>query len=207
MLTHEQEEVLQAIKTKQLVMINAKAGTGKTWTAVKGAYDLYEREKKPLIYAFSPVQEGRTGFLPGDIHEKYEVYKQPLLDALNSLGIKPITALFDPKLDEQHVVNRGAWIQAKSHVHMRGTNIKGCTLVIDEAQNWTVSELRTILTRVHDDTKVIMIGHTQQCDLKDPRQSGFEPYMYHFSSQPYAQVCHLTQNFRGQLAQWADEMR
>lgn len=207
MLTHEQELAYEAIMTKQFVAINAKAGTGKTWLAVKAAYELYQKEKKQLIYTFSPVMEDVMGFLPGSKQEKEEPYTQPLKDALNSLGIKPITAIQDPNFSDDHAVNRGAWIKTMSHVHARGINIKNSTLIIDEAQNWTVPELRKILTRCHADTKVIMIGHTGQIDLKDPKQSGFEPYMYHFATKPYYEKCHLTINHRGELAQWADEMR
>jgi predicted ribonuclease YlaK len=190
----------------KIVMINAKAGTSKTWLAVKAAYDLYERESKQLLYTFSPVQEGRLGFLPGELHDKSAPYKQPLVDALNSLGIKPITAIFDPKLPDDHMVNRGAWIKAEPHVFMRGTNKENKTLIIDEAQNWTLDELRLMLTRCHDNTKVIMIGHTGQIDLSVQAQSGFESYMWHMLHKKWAIKPTLSINFRGELAQWADEI-
>jgi phosphate starvation-inducible protein PhoH len=207
-MTHEQEIAYAAMMNPEykIVMINAKAGTSKTWLAVKAAHALYERDKKELLYTFSPVQEGRLGFLPGELQDKTAPYKQPLVDALLSLGIKPTIAILDPKLPEDHVVNRAAWIKAEPHVFMRGTNKENKTLIIDEAQNWTIDELKLMLTRCHDNTKVIMIGHTGQIDLPNPHQSGFEPYMWHMLHKPWAIKPILTINFRGELAQWADEI-
>lgn len=207
-LTGEQESVLQDMLNPEykIIMINAPAGTSKTWLSAKAAYHLHSKENKELLYTFSPVQEGRLGFLPGNLNEKTDPYKQPLLDALLSLGIKPITAIFNNEFDETHILNRGAWIKATPHVFMRGINLENKTIIIDEAQNWTLHELKLLLTRCHDNTKVIMIGHTGQCDLKDPKSSGFQPYINHFLQKPWAKQCFLTQNFRGELAQHADKI-
>jgi predicted ribonuclease YlaK len=78
--------------------------------------------------------------------------------------------------------------------------------VIDEAQNFTVSELRKILTRIHDNCKVIVIGHDGQCDLKNPQLSGFTRYIEHFREESYVGVVKLSKNFRGRLANKADEL-
>src|SRR5690625_7673309 len=103
-------------------------------------------------------------------------------------------------------MNDQTWIKAMSHVFMRGTNIKDSTLIIDEAQNMTRGDLKKVLTRVHDMTKVIMIGHTGQNDLTGSSVSGFEPYLEHFRDEPYAKVVELSKNFRGKLATKADEL-
>jgi phosphate starvation-inducible PhoH-like protein len=191
----------------QIVFINAKAGTGKTFLATTAAYHLHKTENKELEYIFSPVEEGRLGFLPGDLDDKTTHYVQPLRDSLVSLGLKPNTNIFDPKLPDDHVINRGAWIKPQSHVFARGTNKINKTVIVDEMQNWTIHEIKKILTRVHENTKVIAIGHTGQIDLKYPQDSGFSQTMYHFKDEPYARIAHLTRNFRGQLAQHADELR
>lgn len=208
-LTSEQSTVLEKMLDPkyQIVWINAKAGTGKTWLAVLAAQKLYEQAKKELLYTFSPVQEGRLGYLPGDRYEKTDPYTQPLKDALNSLGIKPITAMYDPAFQDSHPVNRMAWVRSDSHVFMRGVNQENKTVIIDEAQNWTVEELRKMLTRCHESTKVFVIGHSGQIDLADQYTSGFEAYMFHFHNQDWSVKCHLTTNFRGKLAQHADELR
>lgn len=91
-----------------------------------------------------------------------------------------------------------------SHVFARGINIKDKVVIIDEAQNFTRGELKKVLTRIHDDCKVIMIGHDNQCDLPNPRKSGFVPCVELFKTQPYVNICELTHNFRGELATHAD---
>ena len=108
--------------------------------------------------------------------------------------------------DNPPIVNNETWIKAMSHVFLRGTNIKDSTLIIDESQNLTRGELKKVLTRVHNSTKVIMIGHTGQIDLPKTSTSGFSPYIEHFRDEPYAKVCELTVNFRGKLASKADKL-
>ena len=127
-----------------------------------------------------------------------------MLDALAEIGVDERFALY--RENNPPIVNNETWITAMSHVFLRGTNIKDSTLIIDEAQNMTRGELKKILTRVHNSTKVIMIGHVGQIDLPKSSTSGFAPYIEHFRDEPYAQVCELTKNFRGKLAQKADEL-
>jgi phosphate starvation-inducible PhoH-like protein len=208
-LTDEQALILEKALDPniQIVWIDAKAGTGKTWLAVLAAAKLYEKEKKELLYTFFPVQEDKLGFLPGNKDEKTDPYKQPLKDALNSLGYKPQTVIFDPAFPDNHPVNRTCWVRADSHVFMRGINLENKTIIIDEAQNGAAEETKKILTRIHDNCKVFVIGHHGQIDLPNPHLSGFEAYMHHFYNIPYSFKANLTINFRGKLAQHADELR
>ena len=199
-LTNEQREYVDSILTNQMTIVNAKSGTGKTTLAVAVSVLL----EKPLIYTFSPVEEGTMGFTPGTEEEKESKYITPLLNALEEIREDPRFAI--KREDNPDIINKQAWITAKSHTFLRGSNIKDSTLIIDEAANFTRGELKKVLTRVHDSTKVIMIGHTDQCDLKDKRKSGFAPYIEHFRDEPYAQVCELNVNFRGELAKKADEL-
>lgn len=198
-LTDEQREVADNIFDRQLTIIEAEAGTGKTTVAVGCAKLL----RKKANYVFAPVNEKILGFLPGDIKEKEKVYLTPLLDALEEIGENINTAIFDERL--QPALNTAAWIHTKSHVYLRGSNYKnGITTIIDEAQNFTLPELRKTLTRAKDG-KVIMIGNMKQCDI-DPRKSGFPAYIDLFRSKDYAGIFTLTQNFRGQLAKDADSI-
>lgn len=200
-LTHEQREYVDSIFDNQLTIVNAKSGTGKTTLAVACAALL----GKPLIYTFAPVEEGKMGFRPGTQAEKESQYHQPLIDALLEIGENPQRAIHQPD-DFDWQKSADAWITAKSHIFMRGTNIKDSTLIIEESQNMTRGDLKKVLTRVHETTTVIMIGHDQQCDLADASKSGFVPYLEHFRGKPYAKVVDLTINFRGQLAQDADAL-
>lgn len=181
-------------------MVNAKAGSGKTTLAVACAAII----GKPMIYTFSAAEERTLGYTPGTTEEKESKYLSPLLDALSEIGEDPRLALF--RESNPDFMNNQTWIKALSHTYMRGINIKDSTLIIDEAANFTRGDLKKVLTRVHDSTKVVMIGHTAQCDLPDPNKSGFAPYIDHFRCETYAKACELHVNFRGELADKADEL-
>lgn len=200
-LTAEQRKYVNSIFDKRFVIVNAASGTGKTTLAVMAAKLI----GKPLYYIFSPVEEGRMGFRPGTQKEKEEAYLTPLKDALYEMNEDPTRSIFDvERLDD---AKRGsAWVYPMSHVFARGMNIKDKTVIIDESQNFKKSELKKILTRVHDSCTLIMIGHDGQNDLDKPEKSGFIPYLEHFRNESYVDVCELTKNFRGQIATHADSL-
>lgn len=199
-LTQEQREYVDSIFDNQLTFVNARSGTGKTTLAVACAKLI----GKPLVYVFSPVEEDKLGFTPGDVEAKESKYIQPLIDALKEIREDPRFALY--REDNPDFMKKDAWVTAKSHVFARGTNIKNSTVIVDEAQNFTVSDLRKLLTRLHDSCTVIVIGHTGQIDLKNPSMSGFKAYIDHLGGKDYAHVCELNWNFRGRLANDADSI-
>jgi Phosphate starvation-inducible protein PhoH, predicted ATPase len=199
-LTDEPKIYVDSIFDNQLTIVNARSGTGKTTLAVACAAIL----QKPLIYIFSPVMEGSMGFRPGTQEEKEAEYIVPLVDALKKINEDPRTCIY--KESNPEFINKGAWVFPRSHIFARGTNIEDSTVIIDECQNFTKQELRKVLTRIHDSCKVIMIGHTGQIDLKNPKDSGFKPYIEHYKKKDYAKVCELNWNFRGRLANDADEI-
>ncbi|MBX4152216.1 PhoH family protein [Paenibacillus lautus] len=201
-LTSEQRFYVDSIFDNQVTIVNACAGSGKTTLAVACAKVL----KRDLIYIFSPVEENVLGYTPGDVFEKEEKYTVPLKDALMKINEDPSTAIVSED-NLQNVKNGKAWVYPMSHVFARGTNIEGNKLVIvDEAQNFTHGELKKILTRIHDDVIVVIIGHEKQCDLADPSKSGFVPYLEFLQDEPYVNVCKLSKNFRGRFATKADQM-
>lgn len=202
-MTEEQRDYVNAMLSnkKRLIFVNAKSGTGKTTLAVMAAA---VREME-LLYVFSPVEEGAMGFRPGTQEEKEAAYLQPLYDALYEMGEEPMRAVVSDSRPEN--TKKGtAWVQAISHIFMRGSNRSNKFIIIDEAQNYTLRELKKVLTRIHDDCIVVVIGHDKQCDLKNKNKSGFTRYIKHFENEPYVAVCNLTKNFRGELAQKADEL-
>jgi phosphate starvation-inducible PhoH-like protein len=200
-LTKEQREYVNSIFDNQLTIVNARSGTGKTTLAVACAKII----GKPLLYVFSPVEEDSLGFTPGSVEEKEAKYITPLKDALLEINEDPSRVL-ETEMNLENMKNGNTWVKAQSHVFARGTNIKGKTVIIDEAQNFTKSELKKILTRIHDNCTVIMIGHIGQIDLDKPQDSGFAPYVEHFRKKDYCHVCELSWNFRGRLANDADEL-
>lgn len=199
-LTEEQKDYLESIFTNQLTIVDAKAGTGKTSLAVAAAKALGMQ----LLYVFNPVEEDKMGFRPGSQNIKEMEYAQPLKDALVKIRENPDLVIVNPDLKD--VTFKGAWVEAKSHIFARGTNHFKKFIIIDEAQNWTVGQLKKMLTRIHDDCIVVVIGHNGQIDLKNPADSGFATLIEHFANKRYAKTLTLTKNFRGRLANDADEM-
>ena len=189
-----------------IVFANSKAGTGKTLVAVATAnllvqYGIYDG----IVYVVSPVQEEKSGFLPGDADSKTKVYTAPLYDALSKLGITPFTAVNQESIMNQK--NGTGYIDCVSHLWLRGCNLENKVVILEESQNFYKDELKKVLTRISDTSKTIVIGHSGQCDLYHyPERSGFEPYIEHFKDEPYAQICNLTINHRGVVSTHADEI-
>lgn len=193
---------------KDIIFVNAKAGTGKSVVSVGTANLLvqYGRYNK-IIYICSPCNEHRTGFLPGDLTTKSEVYYEPLYSAMQTLGINPFTAIDDNSLVSQKYDGNG-YIKPITDVYLRGCNLDNAVVICEEMQNFTFDICKKVLTRVCKNTKVICIGHDGQMDLLKREESGFVKYINHFASKndERVAVCQLTHNHRSWIAQWADEL-
>lgn len=190
---------------KTIVFCNAKAGTGKT-TLAMGAANLLVKDTRNeldgILYIVSPYGEQRQGYLPGSVTEKSEVYFEPAYQAMMECGLNPNTVVCNESMIAK---KRGdAYIKLLTHTFLRGTNLSHKVIIIDEAQNFTVPELRKVLTRIHDDSKVIVIGHSGQVDIA--HGSGFTRYIEHFRAYEDGSVCALTVNHRGKLSSFADEL-
>jgi phosphate starvation-inducible protein PhoH len=209
-MTEEQETYVDAIMSDKydIIFCNAPAGTGKTTLAVAAAKLLVcQKKKEELLYVFNPVEEDKMGFRPGDQFEKEKDYTTPLRDALVKINENPGQVIVsNPYSSDPKLKTGTTWVKAMTHVFARGTNQENKIIIIDEAQNWTTGQLKKMLTRIHDNCKTIVIGHTGQIDLRNKEDSGFEKYIYHFKDQERAKVCHLTKNFRGWIAQHADTL-
>ena len=191
---------------KLVVFCNAKAGTGKTFIATATAdllvkYGRYDG----IVYISSPTQEGKLGFLPGEISDKVAVYSEPFLQALIKLDINPKTAIH--QYDIMNQKNGTSYIDATTHVYLRGCNFENKVVILDETQNYYVDELKKTLTRMADNCKVIVIGHSGQIDLyHNPGNSGFVRYLEHFKDDPRTAICELTTNYRGWISSHADSL-
>lgn len=194
-LTEEQKVYVDTIFDKKVTFVQARAGSGKTTIAVGAAKIL----GKPLHYIFPTVEEKALGYTTGDVKQKESKYLTPLYDALIEIGEEPTKAI----VNELNMKYGSAWVHAHSHNFMRGCNLKDVTVIVDEAQNFTIKELKRILTRVHDSCKVIVIGDVYQCDIKE-ETSGFIPYLNHYSGTDFTGVCELTKNFRGEISSHAE---
>lgn len=206
-LDEEQSVFRDAIwsKDKLIVFCNAKAGTGKT-TIATGVADLLVQYGRydGIVYIAAPVQETKQGFLPGSIEDKSEPYYEPFYQALDKIGVNIHTATFSDFANEKFGT---AYIKCMVHTFMRGCNFENKVVILDEAQNLYFDEMKKVLTRMHDSCKVIVIGHSQQCDIyHNPERSGFVKYLNHFSKDERCAVCKLTKNYRGWISNMADDL-
>ena len=192
-----------------ITFCNAIAGSGKTTIAV-GCANLLCRYGivNGIVSVVSPTQEQVQGYLKGSIEEKSAPYMGALEEALLEIGINPSQVISTP--DNMKAVKEGlAYVTAITHTFLRGKNVSKKAIIIDEAQNFYLSDLKKTLTRPHDDCKVIVIGHTGQIDLyKHPENSGFAPMIEHFRSKhdERAAFCELHHNYRGWVSTTADEV-
>ena len=204
-LDEEQMAFVDAVKDlgKSIVFCDAPAGTGKT-TLAMGAANILVQDKrndlKGIVYIVSPYGEQKQGYLPGSITEKSEVYYEPAYQAMIEVGMNPNVDVYSESMVAK---NKGeAYVKMLTHTYLRGTNLRNKVVILDESQNYTVPELKKVLTRCHDSCKVIVIGHTGQIDIRSG--SGFARYLEHFEDQEKCAVCKLTTNHRGWLSTYAD---
>jgi phosphate starvation-inducible protein PhoH and related proteins len=162
--TPNQRLLVEASKTSDLIFAMGPAGTGKTYTAIALAVRaLKNREIKRIILSRPAVEAGeRLGFLPGDLKEKIDPYLQPLYDAL--LDMIPAK-----KLDE---FMKDGTIQIAPLAFMRGRTLSNAFVILDEAQNATVLQLKMFLTRMGLNTKFVVTGDETQIDLPFQSPSG-----------------------------------
>ena len=206
-LDEEQIAFVEAIKDKKktIIFCDAPAGTGKTTLAMGAANILVQDKRNELdgiVYIVSPYGEQKQGYLPGSITEKSEVYYEPAYQAMIEVGMNPNADVCSESMTAK---KKGeAYVKLLTHTYLRGTNLQKKVIILDESQNYTVAELKKVLTRCHDSCKVIVIGHTGQIDIRGG--SGFARYLEHFKSQEKCAVCKLTTNHRGWLSTYADEL-
>ena len=206
-LDADQAAFVAAIKdmNKTIVFCDAPAGTGKTTLAMGAANILVQDKRNDLegiVYIVSPYGEQKQGYLPGSITEKSEVYYEPAYQAMVEVGMNINSCVYSESMISK---KKGeAYVKMLTHTYLRGTNLKDKVVILDESQNYTVPELKKVLTRCHDSCKVIVIGHTGQIDIRSG--SGFARYLEHFKDHEKCAVCKLTTNHRGWLSTFADAL-
>jgi len=159
-----QKEYVQALKNNQIIMSLGPAGTGKTYLAVAVALSmLLEKKVERIILSRPAVEAGeRLGFLPGDMKDKIDPYLRPLYDSLHDL--------FDyDKI--QRKIESGV-IEIAPLAFMRGRTLKNSFAILDEAQNATRTQIKMFLTRIGENSKLVVNGDPSQIDLPNKNQSG-----------------------------------
>ncbi len=162
--TDGQRAYVQAIADHDLTICTGPAGTGKTYVAVAAAANMLKRgSAKRLVLARPAVEAGeRLGFLPGDLQAKVNPYLRPLFDALNDM--------MDLEQVKRFMVNDV--IEVIPLAFMRGRTFSDSVIILDEAQNTTVSQMLMFLTRLGHESKMIVTGDVSQVDLPDGTRNG-----------------------------------
>ena len=162
--TPHQIQYLRAILEHDIAFGVGPAGTGKTYLAVACAVDALERDAVKRIILTRPAVEAgeRLGFLPGDLAQKVDPYLRPLYDALyDLLGFDRTQKLFEKQV-----------IEIAPLAYMRGRTLNHAFVILDEAQNTTVEQMKMFLTRIGFGSKAVVTGDTTQVDLHKTQKSG-----------------------------------
>ena len=162
--SEKQSEYIKALKENDIVMSLGPAGTGKSFLAVSVAITLLMEKKIERVILSRPAVEAgeKLGFLPGDMKEKVDPYLRPLYDALYELfGADKI----DKKIETGE-------IEIAPLAFMRGRTLKNCFAILDEAQNATETQIKMFLTRIGENSKLVVNGDPSQVDLINKRDSG-----------------------------------
>ena len=162
--TAAQDAYIRALKRHALVFGTGPAGTGKTWLAVAHAIQMFERKEVDRIILSRPAVEAgeRLGFLPGDMREKVDPYLRPIYDALYDL--------MDARIVERAL--QGGEIEIAPLAFMRGRTLLNAAVILDEAQNTTSMQMKMFLTRLGENSRMIVTGDPSQVDLPHGQASG-----------------------------------
>ena len=160
----KQKEYVKALKTNQIIMSLGPAGTGKTYLAVAAALSmLLEKKVERIILSRPAVEAGeKLGFLPGDMKEKIDPYLRPLYDSLHDM--------FDYDKIQRKI--ESGEIEIAPLAFMRGRTLKNCFAILDEAQNATQTQIKMFLTRIGENSKLVVNGDPSQIDLLNKSHSG-----------------------------------
>ncbi|MCM1226064.1 MAG: PhoH family protein [Clostridium sp.] len=159
-----QKKYIEDIKSNTIVLGIGPAGTGKTYLAVAMAAKAFKAHEVGKIILTRPAVEAgeKLGFLPGDLQDKVDPYLRPLYDALfDMFGAENFNKYMEKGI-----------IEVAPLAYMRGRTLEGAFIILDEAQNTTSEQIKMFLTRLGNDSKMVITGDVTQIDLPDSKSSG-----------------------------------
>jgi len=199
----EQKFALHALRSPDipLVSLTGLAGSGKTFLALMSGIDALTSKKYERIIVTRNIQPvGRDlGYLPGDINEKMSPWMSPLLDNFRHH--------FKDKIYFELMIEKGE-IEIAPLSYIRGRTFNDSYLIVDEAQNATIHELKTIITRLGENSKVVLMGDTDQIDTPyiDKRSNGLAIVVEKFKSSDLSSHVHLCRGERSSIATYASKV-
>lgn len=183
--TKAQAKLIHSMRKSSLVFASGPAGSGKTFLVVAEALSqLLSQKKKSLILTRPIVEAGESlGFLPGDFEQKINPYLRPLFDSLETL--LPREAL--RKMLESGI------IEIAPLAYMRGRTLSDCIIILDEAQNTTVQQMKMFLTRIGENSRIFVTGDATQSDLPKRIPSGLVNALEILKDIDDISICHLSE--------------
>lgn len=183
--TKAQAKLIHSMRKSSLVFASGPAGSGKTFLVVAEALSqLLSQKKKSLILTRPVVEAGESlGFLPGDFEQKINPYLRPLFDSLETL--LPREAL--RKMLESGI------IEIAPLAYMRGRTLSDCIIILDEAQNTTVQQMKMFLTRIGENSRIFVTGDATQSDLPKRIPSGLVNALEILKDIDDISICHLSE--------------
>jgi len=180
-----QKKYVEAIKNSTITIAVGPAGTGKTYLAVALAATAYKSKQIDKIILTRPAVEAgeKLGFLPGDLQEKVNPYLRPLYDGLQEMfGLETY----------QKLIEKNA-IEVAPLAYMRGRTLSNAFIILDEAQNTTQEQMKMFLTRLGENSKMVVTGDLTQTDLPDGKKSGLGQAVAILKNIEGISVRHLTE--------------
>ena len=181
-----QQLYIDALQTKRLIFSTGSAGVGKTYLATSHACrELLAKDIDRIVVTRPVLQADEDlGFLPGDVNEKFAPYFRPVYDVLlEQLGGSFLEYCLKPGIEK---------VEIAPFAFMRGRTFKNAVVILDEAQNVTVNQMKLFLTRIGENCTVIVNGDITQCDLPHHKQSGLQDALRRFQDSDLVGVVNFT---------------
>lgn len=177
--TENQKKLLQAIKENEITIASGFPGTGKTFLACAEALKLLKNPETPyqkiiLVKSVTTLKDEEIGFLKGTMEEKMEPFMDSFIDNFSKI----IGDVLTNRLKEMKL------IEIKPIAYVRGRSIDKSLIIIDEAQNISLDNMRTLMTRIGENSKLIILGDVKQKDIRNKKESSLEIVIERFKDKP-----------------------